>query len=132
MFFKIMTSYIIGYVYVSIEGYYIERFINICKKNNIIIWNLRKEKNIILFFNVNIKEFKEICRIAQKVNCKVKIINKKGLPFLIHKYKKRKIFAALLLIVIFIIWLSSIPSSFKYLIYKSYNFDLPQIFCILT
>ena len=101
MFFKIMTSYIIGYVYVSIEGYYIERFINICKKNNIIIWNLRKEKNIILFFNVNIKEFKEICKIAQKVNCKVKIINKKGLPFLIHKYKKRKIFAALLLIVIF-------------------------------
>ena len=55
MFFKIMTSYIIGYVYVSIEGYYIERFINICKKNNIIIWNLRKEKNIILFFNFNIK-----------------------------------------------------------------------------
>ena len=91
MFFKIMTSYIIGYVYVSIEGYYIERFINICKKNNIIIWNLRKEKNIILFFNVNIKEFKEICKIAQKVNCKVKIINNKGLPFLIHKYKKRKI-----------------------------------------
>lgn len=126
MFFKIMTSYIIGYVYISIEGYYIERFINICKKNNIIIWNLRKEKNIILFFNVNIKEFKEICKIAQKVNCKVKIINKKGLPFLIHKYKKRKIFAALLLIVIFIIWLSSIYVWNVDIIEKD-NQELPNI-----
>ena len=36
MFIKIMLNYIFGYVNILIEGYYIERFINICrnKKNS--------------------------------------------------------------------------------------------------
>lgn len=107
MFFKIVFSYILGYLRISIEGYYIERFINICKKQNIIIWNLKRNKNTMLFFNVRIKEFKEVCKIVKQLNCKLKIRNKKGLPFLMYKYKKRKAFAILLIIVVFIIGLSS-------------------------
>lgn len=107
MFFKIVFSYILGYLRISIEGYYIERFINICKKQNITIWNLKRNKNTMLFFNVRIKEFKEVCKIVKQLNCKLKIRNKKGLPFLMYKYKKRKAFAILLIIVVFIIGLSS-------------------------
>ena len=107
MFFKIVFSYILGYLRISIEGYYIERFINICKKQNITIWNLKRNKNTMLFFNVRIKEFKEVCKIVKQLNCKLKIRNKKGLPFLMYKYKKRKTFAILLIIVVFIIGLSS-------------------------
>ena len=36
MFIKIMLSYVLGYLKLSVEGYYIERFINICK--NIVFW----------------------------------------------------------------------------------------------
>lgn len=107
MFFKIVFSYILGYLRMSIEGYYIERFINICKKRNITIWNLKRNKNTMLFFNVRIKEFKEVCKIVKQLNCKLKIRSKKGLPFLMYKYKKRKTFAILLIIVVFIIGLSS-------------------------
>ncbi len=107
MFFKIVFSYILGYLRISIEGYYIERFINICKKRNITIWNLKRNKNTMLFFNVRIKEFKEVCKIVKQLNCKLKIRSKKGLPFLMYKYKKRKAFAILLIIVVFIIGLSS-------------------------
>ena len=107
MFFKIVFSYILGYLRISIEGYYIERFINICKKQNITIWNLKRNKNTMLFFNVRIKEFKEVCKIVKQLNCKLKIRSKKGLPFLMYKYKKRKAFAILLIIVVFIIGLSS-------------------------
>jgi len=107
MFFKIVFSYILGYLRISIEGYYIERFINICKKRNITIWNLKRNKNTMLFFNVRIKEFKEVCKIVKQLNCKLKIRSKKGLPFLMYKYKKRKTFAILLIIVVFIIGLSS-------------------------
>ena len=49
-----------GYVRVVIEGYYIERFINICTNNNIIIWNIKKEKNIRLYLNIGINDFKKI------------------------------------------------------------------------
>ena len=107
MLIKIILSYIRGYLKISVEGYYIERFINICKNNKITIWNLKRNKDIKLVLNVRVNEFKEICKIARKTRCKVKIKNKKGLPFFLHRYKKRKVFVILLLIVVCSIALSS-------------------------
>ena len=107
MFIKIIFSYILGFLKISVKGYYIERFINICKNNKITIWNLKRKDNIELNLNVRIKEFKEICKIAKKTGCKIKIKNKKGIPFLLHKYKKRKIFFILLILLVLIIGLSS-------------------------
>ena len=107
MFIKIFLNYIFGYLNISIEGYYIERFINICKNNKIMIWNLKRDKEINLTLNLGIKDFKRICEIAKKTRCKVKIEKKKGLPFLLHKYKKRKIFIFLLIVLVLLISLSS-------------------------
>ena len=107
MFLKILFSYLLGYLKISVEGYYIERFINICKTNNITIWNLKRKENIELELNVRINEFKKICKVAKQTRCKVKIKRKKGFPFLLPKYKKRKIFVLFLLIMIIIITLSS-------------------------
>ena len=100
MFIKIFLSYLLGYVRITVEGYYIERFINICTSNKVTIWNLKRDKNVKLELNVRLQEFKEILKIAQKTKCKVKIKNKKGIPFILHKYRKRKIFAFFLLILI--------------------------------
>ena len=108
MFIKIFLSYILGYLKVEVYGYYIERFINICRNEKVTIWNLKKKDNIILILNVKIKEFKNICRIAKKTGCKIKIKSKKGFPFLLYKYKKRKFFFILLLIMLLIISLSSL------------------------
>ena len=107
MFLKILFSYLLGYLKISVEGYYIERFINICKTNNITIWNLKRKENIELELNVRISEFKKICKVAKQTRCKVKIKRKKGFPFLLHKYKKRKVFVLFLLIMIMLITLSS-------------------------
>lgn len=107
MFLKILFSYLLGYLKISVEGYYIERFINICKTNNITIWNLKRKENIELELNIRISEFKKVCKVAKQTKCKVKIKRKKGFPFLLHKYKKRKIFVLFLLIMIIIITLSS-------------------------
>ena len=107
MFIKIILNYILGFLKISIEGYYIERFINICKNNKIIIWNLKRNKDINLIFNVGIKDFKDICKIEKKTRCKLKVKSKKGLPFLLDRYKKRKIFGILLIILIGLTILSS-------------------------
>ena len=106
MFIKIILSYLLGYLRVSVEGYYIERFINICKNNKITVWNLKRDKDIHLYLNVRIREFKELCKIARKTRCKIKIKDKKGVPFIVHKYKKRKIFFILLILVAILIGLS--------------------------
>ena len=107
MFIKIIFSYLLGYLRISVEGYYIERFINICKNNKITVWNLKRNKDIRLVLNVRVNEFKEICKIAKKTKCKIKIENKKGVPIFLHKYKKRKIFIILLIVVICLIILSA-------------------------
>ena len=108
MFIKIIFSYLLGFLRISVEGYYIERFINICKNKKITIWNLKRNSNISLLLNVRINEFKDVCKIAKKTGSKLKIKNKKGLPFLLHRYKKRKIFLILLLLVVILIGLSSV------------------------
>lgn len=107
MIFKNLESYISGYLRNSIEGYYIERFINICRKENIPVWNIKKEKEISLAFNIKIKDFKKICKIAKNTKCKLKIKKKKGFPFILNRYRKRKIFAIFLIIVIILIGISS-------------------------
>lgn len=104
MYFKIILNYILGYVNILVEGYFVEKFINICNKQKIFLWNLKRSKTTIIYANVSIKDFKKLKPIAQKTKCKIKIKSKKGLPFIFNKYKKRKIFVielAMVLITIF-------------------------------
>ena len=95
-----LLEYAIGYVNIVIEGYYIEQFINICNNKQIDLWNIKKENSIKIFANVQIGDFKRLKPICKKTKCKVKIQNKRGLPFVIRKYKKRKFFFVFLLLII--------------------------------
>ena len=107
MFIKILFSYIVGYLCIEIEGYYIERFINICKMQKILIWNLKRKEDIKLNFKARIQDFKKLIKIAKKTKCKIRIKNKKGLPFLFQRYKKRKVFVLFLIILLCLVILSS-------------------------
>lgn len=107
-FIKIAISYILGYVRITVEGYYIERFINICINSKILIWNIKREKGgAKLFLNIGINDFKKLGPIAKKTQCKIKISKKKGVPFLLNRYRKRKIFGLFLILVITLIMVSS-------------------------
>ncbi len=107
MLIKIIFNYIIGYIRISIEGYYIERFINICRNEKITIWNLKRDKNVKLELNIAIKDLKRVTKIAKQTKCKMKITRKKGLPFIFNKYKKRKLFFVFLIVIIIILAISS-------------------------
>ncbi len=107
MFIKILLSYILGYLEIKVEGYYIERFINICNNKNILLWNVKRDRNTIMCARVRINEFKKLKNIAKTTKCKVEINRKRGLPFFLNKYKKRKIFAISLITIILVIMISS-------------------------
>ena len=108
MYFKILLNCILGYMTIEVEGYFIERFINICNSKNIFLWNMKKINSTIIRVNIGIRDFKKLKTIIRKTKCRVKIRNKKGIPFILHKYKKRKIFFLLFaLIIITIIILSN-------------------------
>lgn len=100
MFFKIWINYIIGYVNIKIESYFIERFINICISKKIFLWNIERKKSTILYANISIKDYKRLKEIAKKTKSRVKIEDKKGLPFILHKYRKRKIFIGFFILIL--------------------------------
>ena len=93
MLIKILIYYIFGYVNVTVEGFFIERFINTCISKRIFFWNTKRTKSTVLLANVGIKEFKDTVKVAKVCKCKIKINKKNGLPFLLNKYRKRKFFA---------------------------------------
>ena len=107
MFIKILLKYILGYVRITVEGYYIERFINICTTSKILIWNLKRENDVSLHLNIGIKDFYEAIKIAKKLKCKIKITKKRGIPFIINRYRKRKIFVILLITISILIYIST-------------------------
>lgn len=100
MYFKIIMAYLLGYVTIEVEGYYIERFMNICNNQKIFLWNIKRPKTAIMKVNISVQDFKKIKPIAKKTKCKIKIDNKKGMPFFFHRYQKRKIFFIFFLLVI--------------------------------
>ena len=107
MFLKIIFNYIIGFVNITVEGFFVERFINNCINNKIFLWGIKRKTSTLLTVNININNFKKIHSIARKTKCKVKINSKKGLPIILHKYRKRKLLLLLLIPIFLVIVISS-------------------------
>ena len=107
MFFRILIKYILGYINIKIEGYFVEKFINKCINENIFFWNVKREKSTIVYINTGIKDFKRLCRIARECKCKIQIKEKKGLPFILNRYRKRKIFAFFVVLIAILLIVTS-------------------------
>ena len=54
MFFKILLYKLIGYIRINVEGFYIEKFINICRQNGIFLWGIKREKASIILFKARV------------------------------------------------------------------------------
>lgn len=101
-------SNIYGVVTVQVEGFFTERFINLCRINNVKVYDIRNVTKGIVRFKMNISEFKKLRKIAKKTKCKVIIKDKKGIYFKLFKYRKRKIiFILIFLATILCIFASS-------------------------
>ena len=57
MLIKILFYYLFGYLNITIEGFFIERFINMCASKNIFLWNVNRINSRILKANINSPEF---------------------------------------------------------------------------
>ena len=97
MYIKILLNFLFGYVNIVVEGFFVERFINICINNNIFLWKIKRDNSTIIYAKIGVHDFKKANKIAKQTKCRIKIKNKKGMPFIFNRYKKRKIFVVLLI-----------------------------------
>ena len=94
---------ITGYCKVRISGTGKERFLNLCKNKQILIWDLKVSEKDYSFF-VSYKAHKLLHEIGEKTNTKVKIEGKYGLPFFLYRNKKRKMFYTGIILCVFLIY----------------------------
>ncbi|MFR8032735.1 MAG: sporulation protein YqfD [Lachnospiraceae bacterium] len=78
-----------GYVQIRIEGDSPERFLNLCRYHNLILWNLHYEESGVTCF-LFLKDFWKLKSLVRKSGVRVLVIKRRGLPFFIGRNKKRK------------------------------------------
>ena len=81
-----------GYLLVHLTGYAPERFLNMCGKRNILIWNLKSVEDG-YYFNISVNGYKSLRPILKKTRTKAIILKRYGLPFYLFRYRRRKMFA---------------------------------------
>ena len=77
-----------GILEVEFFGIYPEKIINLCAKNRIAVWNVHYGNNKIRLF-ITVKDFKRLPKILKRSGLRLHILNKKGFPFFINRYKRR-------------------------------------------
>ena len=88
MFLDKTASKVKGYVNISVCGFFVERFLNLALKDDIKLWNLKRDVDLEVKASVSIFDYKKLVKIAKKTGCKISIVKKVGIPFLLLKYNK--------------------------------------------
>ncbi len=115
MFFLI--NFFRGFVAVRVFGISAERFINIAAHNGIYIWDLERFEGYVRM-KVSIKDYFLLKTVSKKSGCRFRIDKKSGMPFVLHRYRKRKI---LFFGVFFFVVSMYILTSFVWLVKLSGN-----------
>src|SRR5690625_324539 len=98
-----------GYVTIMVKGEEPELFFQKLTNQGISAWEIHKINESTCTGNIALNDIKYMKQIRRKTNYKITFIQRKGAPFLIKRYlKKREILLSLLLSIGFILILSNI------------------------
>ena len=102
-----LKHWLFGYLTIHISGTSPERFINLCSYKRIYIWNIVRD-NENYQFNLSVKNYKELKPIFRKTRLVPKINKKHGLPFFMHRNRKRKGFFIGMLLCLILVYIMSL------------------------
>ncbi|MDO9534293.1 MAG: sporulation protein YqfD [Bacillota bacterium] len=95
-----------GYLLISIKGRGIARLLNLTARNGIYFWDLRYKGNVVTV-KIKPRDFKKLRPLIRKTACKVKILGKKGTPFIIiHGWRRKGLVLGIVLFCFFFYFLS--------------------------
>jgi similar to stage IV sporulation protein len=102
-----LLNWIRGILWVQISGTAPERFINLCCNKQIFIWNLIQVDEGYQFC-ILARNYKRLKPIARKTKIVPKIKRKRGLVFILHRYRKRTGFFAGVVLCMLLIYIMSL------------------------
>ncbi|MDO4261600.1 MAG: sporulation protein YqfD [Eubacteriales bacterium] len=105
-----ILKFLKGYVVIRLSGYSPERFFNLCSRHRIVLWGL-VNRGTEYEMCMSIGSFKKLRPLLHKTRTKAVILERHGLPFILRRYRRRKLFAvgavcsmALLYVLSLFIW----------------------------
>lgn len=98
-----LWNFVRGYVVIKIEGLALEKFINYAIARGIYLWDIVRIDYTTLEAKVGLAGYKELRHIVKRAGCRVRIRQKIGYPFFMHRIRKRKMFVAGFAIALFTI-----------------------------
>ncbi|HEY2421595.1 MAG TPA: sporulation protein YqfD [Neobacillus sp.] len=96
-------EFLFGVVTVKVSGKGIERFLNILTRNGLHIWNVKRHGTETITFKMRLSDALNIRQFARKSECKIKFLQRRGVPFLSKRILKNGGFLAGAVLFFFII-----------------------------
>lgn len=93
MIFERIYLYLVGYLSIRFRGQRVERFINLCLQAGIPVWDVYTTQNGVVVGKTSIAGFKAMRPVARQSRVQVRIIRRRGVPFLLARLWKRTAFA---------------------------------------
>ena len=88
MLFIKLIRFLCGYVRFRAKGGFPERFINLCSKENIPLWDISGSKGE-MYAKTTIRGYHRIRACARKSGMRPRVAGRYGLPFFLHRHKRR-------------------------------------------
>jgi similar to stage IV sporulation protein len=97
-----------GYVKIEVRGKQIEAFINRAIQEKFIVWNMRRTSSEQVELFIVLPHLFKLRPLLRSSRCRLRILERHGLPFLLDKLERRKFFAVG--IVLFVIGIYAMSS----------------------
>ena len=95
-----LFRWFLGYIDVRLHGRQINRFINLCSRNGIHLWNMSHDIEHFIRVCFRLKDFYLLKPFLRKTKTKLRILGRHGFPFWCHRHPHLKWFPVLLLVII--------------------------------
>lgn len=102
-----LWNYLRGYVIIIVNGYFIEKFMNVCTHRQIYLWDVRRVNSDTITMKTSINGFRLLRPVAKKTKCRVRLLKKRGWPFILNRYRKRKTFIGGAILFIILMYIMS-------------------------
>ena len=120
-----LWNYLRGYVIIIVSGYFVEKFMNVCTHRQIFLWDIKRCGSETLKMKISINGFRLLRPVVKKTGCRVRLVKKCGMPFIINRYRKRKTFVFGAFVFILLIYFMT---SFVWSVEISGNKKLETVF----
>lgn len=107
MFLQGAYKFVVGYIEIQAEGYFVERFLNLCLNRKIEIWDVKRKYDGVIELKINNYDINNIYEIADNTKTNITIVKKNGIPHIASLYKKRKVFILICILALTSMYLAS-------------------------